>query len=161
TLTTTASSIVRVQGIGGTGSLTVLNGFTNNGTIELSNVSPFTYGAALGVTNGTLVNAAGANLNALPGQSGGPRTLAAQLVNQGTLTVTQSLTLDKASAAHSNSGTITLSGGDLTINQSGTNPSFTNNGSIAVASSRTLTVNSGTWTQNSPGTLSGAGAVAI
>src|SRR5262249_29465333 len=89
--TTTASSDVRVQGIAGDGgstNLTFLNGFTNNGTVELTNAYSQQHNATLTVTNGTLINAVGANFNVLPGSVGGAsRTLAAQLDNRGTLTV--------------------------------------------------------------------------
>src|SRR5438876_6300030 len=76
--------------------LTVANGFINNGTIELTS----TNGAitpALHVTSGTLVNAAGGQINILAGTGGG-RTLDAQLDNQGTLNVADTLTINKISA---------------------------------------------------------------
>ena len=79
----------------------------------------------------------------LPG-FGGTRTLAAQLDNQGTLTTTAALTLAKASAAHLNSGLINVSGGNLTVTQTGTSPSFTNTGAITLAANRFFTVTGGT-----------------
>src|SRR5262249_10320959 len=85
----------------------------------------------------------------------------AQLDNRGTLNVAQTLTLDKSSAAHSNSGTITLSGGDLTVSQSGASPSFTNTGTITAGSGRTFAVAGGTFTQNVPGSLGGPGTLAL
>src|SRR5262249_58185605 len=96
---TAAGSVLRVQGAleGGHAALTVLNGFTNNGALELTTAyAAGAYAAALTVTNGALVNAEGASLSALPGAlGGGSRTLAAQLDNRGTLTVAQALTLSK------------------------------------------------------------------
>src|SRR5262249_5922872 len=106
--TTAAGSVLRVQGAldGGHAALTVLNGFTNNGALELTNAyAAGAFGAALTVTNGTLVNAPGASLSALPGAlGGGGRTLTAHLDNRGTLTVAQALIVNAISAAHSNSG---------------------------------------------------------
>src|SRR5437763_6316215 len=82
TLTTTAISITRFQGINnfGGGNFTVANGFTNTGTLELTDAVAG-YGATLTVTNGTLVNPVGGTLSILQGSSG-PRTLAVQLDNQ-------------------------------------------------------------------------------
>src|SRR5205085_6300308 len=86
-LTTAATSQLRVQGDGsfGTGTLTVTAGFTNLGTIELTSVGAG-FDANLNVTAGTLVNAPGAFLKALPG-AGGNRTITAKVDNQGTIQV--------------------------------------------------------------------------
>src|SRR5262249_5078540 len=100
--------------------------------------------------------------NVLPGVlGGGGRTLTAPLDNRGTLTVAQALTINPASAAHSNSGTITLNGGNLTVSQSGTNPSFTNTGTISVANGNTFGITGGTFTQTGPGTVTGPGTLAL
>jgi hypothetical protein len=113
------------------------------------------------VTNGTLLNAAGATITALPGFNG-PRTLGAQLDNQGTLAVALNpgrlLTLARASAAQLNSGTIDLSGGDLTVTLSGTTPSFTTSGAVNIGTNDTLTISGGQFSYNGtalggPGTL--------
>src|SRR5260370_22879934 len=84
-------------------------------SLELTNANASSaQDAALTVTNGTLVNAFGASLEAhTSALQSRFHTLSALLLNQSTLTVAQALTLSKSSAAHSNSGTITLSGGDL------------------------------------------------
>ena len=82
--------------------------------------------------------------------------------NQGTLTVNQALTVGRASATQTNSGTIAVSGGDLTITQSGTTPSVTSTGTITVSAGQTLTVSGGgTFTHQTGATLSGAGTVAV
>src|SRR5207249_319063 len=94
----------------GGATLTVVNGFTNNGLIELRSTGAAA-SAILTVTNGTLTNAAGANISFLAGVGGG-RTLNARLDNQGALTVGQPTTINTNSAT-SNSGTINVSGGDL------------------------------------------------
>ena len=120
------------------------------------------YSSQLTVTNGTLLNAAGGTINALGGAApGGTRTLAAQLDNQGTLTLSVPLTLARASAAHTNGGTIDLVGGNLTLTQSGTTPSFTNSGTITIGAARTLAVTNGTFTSAVSATLSGAGTLSF
>ena len=156
TLTTGVGSLLRVQGVstlGGHATLTVPNGFTNQGTIELSGLDG--YGGTLAVTSGTLVNAAGATIQTVVG-GGGPRALAAELNNQGTVTTAQGLELNRASADHLNSGTIDLTTGSLTVSQTGTTPSFTNTGTINVASGQGLVSTGGALNQNG-GTISGAG----
>ncbi|MFQ6614161.1 MAG: LamG-like jellyroll fold domain-containing protein, partial [Fidelibacterota bacterium] len=139
--------------------LTMANGFTNAGTIELINThdNNWNYDATLNVTNGTLVNAAGGAILSQAGSNAGNRFLNAQLNNQGSLTVNWPLTIEKESAQHTNAGTITVSGGDLTINQFGTSPSFTNSGNIDIANGRTLTLSGGTVENASGGTFRGGG----
>jgi hypothetical protein len=129
-LTTAAGSTLRVQGSNASDAvLTVANSFTNSGTIELTSDGA-SRAATLTVISGTLTNAAGANLSALAG-TGGSRTLNAQLDNQGTLRVAQDLGLTNTGRTFSNSGT------------------------IDIASGRTLTVNGGLLTNFSAGTLTG------
>jgi len=67
------------------GDLRVANGFENHGTIELTSTN-VSYAAFLTVTTGSLTNAPGGVIRALEG-AGGPRTLNANLVNQGALLV--------------------------------------------------------------------------
>jgi hypothetical protein len=90
-LTLPTGSVLRMQGdgTGGTAALTVATGFTNSGTIELTNNSGG-FAASLTVSSGTLTNAAGGLINSIA-STGGNRTLAAQLDNQGDVTVNQSL----------------------------------------------------------------------
>ncbi len=161
-----ASSVLRVQGTSAaSGAFTVANGFTNNGAIELTSTGAAT-AATLAVTAGTLVNAAGATIQSLAG-AGGSRALTARLDNQGTITVAQTLSTNKASVAHTNSGTIDLTTGNWTILISGTTPSFTTTGAINVGAGRTLTLQGGVVggaNQNfnyNGGTLGGAGAVSL
>ena len=163
-LTNASGATLRLQGNGSysTANLAIANGFTNNGTIELTD-STSSYGAILGVTSGTLVNAPSGTIAALTGTLG-PRTLSAQLDNQGSITVAvdpnQALTISKSGAAHQNSGTIAVSGGDLAVTQFGTSPSFTNTGAITVALGDTFRVSNGAFTHNG-GTISGAGALSL
>jgi hypothetical protein len=153
---TAVGATVRVQGHnnGGHATLTVANGFTNNGLIELTSAD-LGYTATLAVTTGVLVNAPGATIHSALGVGGG-RTLATSLDNQGTLDVDAGLTLDKASASHTNSGSIDLTAADFTLTQSGGAPSFTNTGTVTLAASRTWTVNGGGTLNLSAGTVSGA-----
>ncbi|HYT94074.1 MAG TPA: hypothetical protein VEL76_35490, partial [Gemmataceae bacterium] len=111
--------------------LTFADGFTNRGAIELTESAGRGFSDTLRVSAGTLTNAATGTISSLPGSGGGVRTLAAQLDNQGTLTVEQALTIDKVSAAHTNSGT------------------------ISVASGQTLTISTGVLTNLNAGTLTG------
>jgi hypothetical protein len=163
-LSTGDTSLIQVQGNGtySTGTMNVANGFTNRGVIELSDIVS-SYGATLNVTSGTLTNAPGATITALTGTNG-PRTLGAALDNQGALVVAtvpaQALTINKAGADHLNSGTIDITSGDLTINQTGTTPSFTNDGAITIGTGDTLRVSGGAFTLNT-GTLGGGGALSL
>ncbi len=158
-LTNAAAATLRLQGDAsfGTANMTVANGFTNNGAVVLTDTTS-SYGAALTVTSGTLTNAAGATITAAAG-AGGTRSLNAQLDNQGTLTLNRPLTLNKASAAQLNSGTITVLG-KFTLLQTGTSPSFTNSGAINIASGDTVAVTGGTFNY-SGGTIAGPGAISF
>src|SRR5512143_2672786 len=157
--TTGPVSTLRVEGDASccSAAVTVANGFTNNGTIDLTAINGASgTSAVLTVTNGSLTNAAGAHLNSLPG-TGGARTLTAQLANQGTLTVSQPLTINHGSAAHTNSGTVALAA-NLTLNQSGVSPSFTHSGTLTIQAGDTLILNSGAFNYTG-GTIGGLGAI--
>ena len=138
-LTTVPGSVLEVRAAVGSTSATITSGFTNNGLIELRTVNAF-FGNSLTV-GGTLVNAAGGIIRSVTGFGG--KTLAAQLDNQGTLEVNEALTLARASAQHVNSGSILISGANLSVNQSGTTPSFANTGTITIAAGRSLAVAGG------------------
>jgi hypothetical protein len=159
------STIVVGASVSSTGVLTVANGFTNNGTIDLTNNGGnTTLTSTLIVASGTLVNASGRSINSLAGSFGGPaRTLTAQLDNQGTVNVAHPLTINGPSADHSNSGTLDVSGANLTITQSGTTPSLTNAGALTIASGRTLQLNGagGDFAYNSGSTLSSTGTLIL
>lgn len=157
-LTTMPGSLIHVQSVGfGGASLTVANGFTNNGGIVLTSTSA--NGVSL-VVGGTLLNATDATIDVLPGQGGG-RTLATQLVNDGTINVRTALTLNRSGADHLNNGTIAVSGGNLVVTQSGTTPSFTNDGSVTVSPNRVWTLTGGAFTHASGAALDGGGALSL
>lgn len=124
--------------------LTAATGFTNFGTLRLESASGF--GASnLIVTSGTLTNASGGVVNVNPGL-GGPRTVTANIDNQGSINSNYFLTLNKSGGVYNNTGTIgvasgytlTVSGG--TLNQSGT---FTVTGSAVFNTSSTVNQNGG------------------
>jgi hypothetical protein len=160
TLTTATGSIIRVQGNNSFSGaiLTIANGFTNNDTIDLTSADS-AQSATLSVVGGPLTNAAGATITSSAG-TGGSRTLTARLINAGTLTVNAPLTINKPSAAHQNTGTIAVLGGNLTVTQSGTTPSFTNNGTITVLSGQTLSIAGSALTNGAAGVLKGSGTIA-
>lgn len=162
TVTAAASGTIRLQAdpFCCSAALTVASGFTNNGLLELTAINGGGTTAILAVTSGTLVNATGATIASLPG-TGGLREIQAQLSNDGTVLVAQDLVLNKASADHLNSGLIQLTGGNLTLSQSGSSPTFTTLGSIVVGPGRTLAVNSGAfqYSNASPGGLAGLGTI--
>ena len=121
---------------------TVSNGFTNNGTLELTSINGG-QSAGLGVTTGTLINGVGAAISVLPGK-GGARLLDFELNNMGSVNIGVAASTTHNPAAHSNSGTITLNGGDWTINQQD-NGTFTNlaTGVIDIGSTNTLHITAG------------------
>src|SRR5262249_51635902 len=124
-LATSATSLIRVQAddvFSTFARLTVAQGFTNQGTIEITQAggTPTGYDSRLDGTSGTLLNAPGGSIRPVVGVQGGNRLLDASLDNQGTLTVEQSLSMNQGSAAIANSGVITLTTGDLLIGSSAT-----------------------------------------
>ena len=183
--TTATTSAIRIQGNGATGfsRLTVANGFTNNGQIQLID-STAAYGAGLDVTTGTLINAAGATVDASPG-AGGNRQLNAQFTNQGTITVNvtpgQVLTMAHAAALDTNFGTIAVASGSLQVDQSGASSfihagtltlsgggltftqgagSFSSTGTITIDAGQTLAINGGTF-DYAAGTIGGRGNLSL
>ena len=91
---------------------------------------------------------------------GGTRTLAAQLDNQGTLTASTPLVINKPSAVHTNSGTLDATAANVTLIQSGPTASFTNTGTITVGAGQTFAITGGTVNQNA-GTIGGPGTVSL
>ena len=148
---------LRVQGAAGFNtSLTVANGWTNTGRIELTDVAGL--GSTLTVSGGTLVNAPSGVIDVQAG-GGGSRTLAAALDNQGTVTVSRFLSLGAPNATHTNSGTINLIGGPLSLGQSGTG-SFTNTGTGVVFMSQNWIVSGGTLNLTG-GSVSAGGLLSV
>jgi len=93
--TSISGSVLRVDGTAAaSGNLTIANGFTNNGTIELTNTYTSSRNVTLTVSSGTLVNPVGRTIDALIGTGGGDRYLSAAIDNQGTIAVEAPLTLN-------------------------------------------------------------------
>src|SRR5439155_10191847 len=158
---TQTTSFVRLEGepTDGAATLIVSNGFTNNGILQLADTSVAT-GALLFVVSGTLTNAAGASL-AVPSASTGAHTIAATINNQGAISASGPLTIQSDGAQHVNSGTIDVAaGGVVSIVQTGASPSFTNTGSLSIASGSLLALSGGTFNQNG-GAVSGQGSLIV
>ena len=106
------------------------------------------------MTNGTLINAGGANISVSAG--GGEREIFAQIDNRGTITLNYGLNVSKGLAAHTNSGTIAINAGTLRI--SGTGASLTNTSTGIIQGSGILDVSGTSLTNNgiiNPGTSPG------
>jgi len=146
----------------GSGTLTVTNGITNYGHIDLtSDQANGTTTATLNVTNNSLTNSAAGTIRSEAGSStGGERTLGAQLVNQGTVTTHGiKLVLEKSSANHSNSGTIDLGTAAVDVNLTGAGGSFSNTGIIHFQNMMTMTFDQGTFANATTGQITGSGSL--
>src|SRR6185295_11411099 len=84
-----------------------------------------------------------------------------ELANQGTLVVSQPLTIARNNSAHTNTGTINVSGANLTITQSGTVQSFSNTGVLDISAGRSLLFNSGTLGNTGSGIIRGSGILNV
>jgi hypothetical protein len=151
-VTTMPGSVIRVLSVGfGGARLTVANGFTNNGLVDITaNVSN---GSAL-VVNGTLVNEAAGSIT-VTGTAGG-RALNADLDNRGTMTVDVSLTLERVNATWLNGGTIHLRNGSLTTVQ---RTNFTNSGTVRVDAGRIWAITTGSISTASGSIIEGQGTL--
>lgn len=156
--TSLAGSTLRMVAGSGGGTLDFAGGFVNRGTIEVTSSGCACF-SELNVLSGTLVNEAGASISILAG-AGGARSLDAQLDNRGTLTIGATTEIRRASSDHLNSGTLAVSGGNLTLIQETTTPSFVNTGAITVAAGRTFTVSNGGF-QHAAGSITGAGTMSF
>ena len=147
-----------IQGSGiGDASVTASSGLTNRGRIILETVGSSRF-VTLTVNGGSLVNVETGDIEV---RAGGGRTITAQLVNRGVIELGTATTLNGSSKDHVNSGTINITGGNLTLNQSSTSPSFTNTGPINISAGRTFTVNNGVFTTSTPGIVTGDGAFVL
>ena len=156
-ITTGPSSVVRIEGTGTYGFATLETApFTNNGTarIELTSAGGV-FPATLEVVGGPLTNAIGATIESMV-STGGARTINAPVINNGTLTVNQPLSVTLAGAGHNNAGTIELVGGDLSFVLGG--GSLTNAGTLSIGAARTLFISGGEFNQNA-GAITGAGTL--
>ncbi len=139
------------------GQATFANGFTNNGAIDSLNNPNANFANSLDITSGALMNATDGTLDA----EAPYEFINGDIDNQGSLYVDGSLTW--TTAASTNSGSIDLRNGDLTIDLAGSAPTFTDNGTMAVETGQTLTVTGdtlATYTESSS-TFSAAGTIVI
>ena len=168
-LSTAPGSLISIQARGYyqgeyNSKLVVTNGFTNNGSIELVEYDGGgcnSYCSSTLSVGGTLINSASGTITSQPGSGNGSRTLAAELDNRGALNSDYLLTISNASAQHKNSGTISVNGGNLTVSQSGTAPTFTSSGAVTIASGRTMTVSGGGSFSHSGGNMTGPGSISL
>jgi hypothetical protein len=136
--------------------LTLANGLTNDGLIEMSTLFS-NRDAVFSVLSGALTNASDGTINVLQG-AGAARAINGQFDNQGTINVNNNsgltLTHPNNSPAITNSGTINVNNSDLTLNQSGTTTIFDNTGTLNMSTGRTFVVNGGEFDPDS-GTING------
>ena len=160
------SGALIVYASGSDATLTFATGFLNAGGIVLENADATARNVTLFVTSGVLTNVGGGSVQTDAPTTTGNRTLAAMLDNQGTVLVSHSLTIDRDSATHGNSGQIILTGGgDLNVILSGFRPAFSNEsgGLIDVGTNKLVFTNqsSGTFINQPGGTLQGSGTIDI
>src|SRR5205814_2000463 len=107
-VTTGDGATVRVQGNSTAGAVNLATvGFVNKGLVELSSTDAAGFAATLSVNSGTLTNAAGRTVSALPG-TGGARTLNGRVNNYGTVSLGAPLTWNNVGDSL-NAGTLDLS----------------------------------------------------
>ncbi len=137
-----ATGVLQVIGNGSIGNVTVtvVNGFTNEGTIALSNNAGSWVGN-LTVQTGALVNEGTIFAN---GTGTGIRVLAAEVDNHGTVRAGRNMRIEKPSVVHRNRGQIEVTEGALTITQTGETAAFIHSGSITITPSQSLSISGGT-----------------
>ena len=163
-LTTGTGSTIELQAYVSILSVTVANGFTNHGLIDLNSaVGGSPDETKLDVTNGTLVNAGDGTIRSedVSGGGGNPvfsgtlDNLSATLDNRGLLDLSGAGLTWNQSGPSTNAGTIRVTAGGLNINGGG----LTNTGTIAVAAGRRLYIKAN-FTQTAGSTMLDGGAIA-
>ncbi len=136
---------------------TLASAVTNHGTIELTSTA-YVQSNLLG--SGPLTNEADGQIQVLVGSGGGERHLAVPTTNRGTVSVQNHLYLDNSGSQLNDVGGIyDLIGADLIVSQSGGSASFTNQGTVNVATGLNFSISGGTFTNT--GALSGAGNLSL
>ena len=154
TLNNGIGDTIRVEGYNNTGSLQVDSTFTNAGILELTNTDLYTAYQSTVVMPGSgdiLINTG--SILTLFGNKGGNRNLNVNLDNQGTVQVEQPLYMIRNSGVHSNSGSISITGGNLTLSS---NSTFDNTGTVDIGAGYTFNLSGGTFTTSS-GIMTGTG----
>ncbi len=143
TFTHRVGATLRVQAFASSNTqLTFANGFSNNGTLELTAAAGVnsTRTSTVALTAGTLVNSATGVVRALAGGGASTRGFVGVIDNQGLLDIQypSSFALNRPGSSHS--GTLQLNGADLAIALSGATPGLTTTGAISVPTGRTLSL---------------------
>lgn len=136
--------------------LTISNGFTNEGTVRLwgDNTGSIVGDVTIIVTNGSIIN----NNRIISGGTedyGGNNFLKAELINNDSVLISaRPFYLNKSGAHHVNNGLIKLSNSSINqrefaVIQSGSNPYFNNNGAIQTENNCKMVFKSGTFNFNS------------
>ena len=127
---------------------TSAKGFTNNGLMQCL-TNNYWGGGSMEITDGGLVNAAGAVLDILaPGtlsSSASPLYLLLQLENYGEVFFDHATIIDRSDAAHVNNGELGIQGHTISFNQTGTDPGFSNSGTLSIDENSTLAFNGGSF----------------
>ncbi len=137
--------------------LNVSSGFTNAGTIELTDSyhSSNTYTYVTLNVDGVLLNDTAGVINVTSTLGGvGRRTLNAALDNRGTINVDRATKIEAAGIDHVNSGAINFAAGGTTVKNFGV---FTNSGTLSFAAAGTVISSFTTFTNTDTGLLSGVG----
>ncbi len=137
---------------------TAPSGFTNGGSITLTNGDGAGNNATLVISSGTLSNSGTITTEVA---NGGSRTIEGNLTNTGTLAINQNTAYSGVKGALSNEGAIDVASGKaLTVTNAG---SVTNGagGSIVGAGSGNVFMSSGTAFFQGAGTISGTKAVIV
>jgi hypothetical protein len=161
TFTNPSTARLRVLGNAAIGhvALTIAQGFTNYGEIELGN-SAHVWRGDLTISQGTLINEGLVRSSSVVATNDHVNILAAEFVNNGTLLIERVLRLSKADARHVNMGSVHLVSGNLTADLA-SNAEFHNAGRITVHQGRTLTFTGGSLTHAPGGVFHGSGTVSI
>jgi hypothetical protein len=144
--------VVQGSSSAGNATLTAASSFTNAGTITLQ--ANYGYASDLAVSSGTLTNAGTINVN--PDGGGGSRTIAADLVNDGTINVNTATTLSAANGTHTNAGALNIASG-ASLSVSGVGQTFrqsggalNNSGTFGVSGGATFDFAGGRLVGNAP-----------
>jgi hypothetical protein len=139
--------------------VTAATGFTNGGTITLTQIENDGNNAQLSITAGTLTNTGTIATEA--GSGSGTRTLRGNLTNKGTVAIATTTAFSGASAALTNEGTLTVAEGKTLALSS--KSSFTNGtgGKIAATGSGQVLLEPESSFNEGAGTTSGSQPVVV
>jgi hypothetical protein len=136
---------------------TAATGFTNAGTITLTNGDSCGTSETLDVTSGTLTNSGKIVTETL---NGGGRTLQGNIDNTGTLAIKDNTAYNGTGATLTNEGTVSLAEGtQLTVSNEGTLAN--DSGTISATGSSAVSMSSGTTFDQGAGTTGGAQPVIV